>query len=74
MTKEMTRPFDLLDSALNNPVIVKLKEEMTIRGILKTFDQHMNIVLADAEEIKGEQKEKIGSVIVRGDNILYVSP
>ena len=70
----MSRPFDLLDRAIENSVMVKLKGDTTIRGILKTFDQHMNIVLAEAEEIKGEQKEKIGNVIVRGDNILYVSP
>jgi len=74
MTKELARPFDLLNEAMNNPVLVKLKGNTNIRGILKTFDQHMNIVLMEAEEINGEEKTKIGNVIVRGDNILYISP
>jgi small nuclear ribonucleoprotein len=35
----------------------------------------MNLVLEEAEELKeGEIIRKIGSVVVRGDNVVYVSP
>jgi len=72
---EIKRPFDLLNQCLENNVLVKLKEDREIRGILKAFDQHMNLVLDNAEEWEnGEMKVKIGKVIVRGDNILYVAP
>lgn len=72
---DISRPFDLLNGALNKPVLVRLKGNKSLRGKLNAFDQHMNLVLQDAEELEGDDvKAKIGMVIVRGDNILYVSP
>ena len=38
-------------------------------------DQHMNLVLNDAEELeKGEIMRRLGTVLIRGDNIVYISP
>lgn len=72
---DISRPFDLLNGALNKPALVRLKGNRSLRGKLVAFDQHMNLVLQDAEELEGDDiKAKIGHVIVRGDNILYVSP
>jgi len=72
---ELSRPFDLLNNSMNKPVLVRLKGEHDLRGKLKAFDQHMNIVLEDTDELENDVvKSKIGTVIVRGDNILYVSP
>lgn len=75
MTTNSNRPFDLLNNSMNKPVLVQLKGDKQLRGKLKTFDQHMNIVLEETDELVDNQiKQKIGSVIVRGDNILYISP
>ncbi|MFH0987125.1 MAG: LSM domain-containing protein [Candidatus Micrarchaeota archaeon] len=72
---EITRPFDLLNSIMNEQVLVRLKGTRQLRGKLRAFDQHMNLVLDEAEELEDDQlKSKLGKVIVRGDNILYVSP
>jgi small nuclear ribonucleoprotein len=72
MTK---RPLEILDQALNQkPVIVSLKGGREIRGILQGYDVHMNLVLENAEEeINGVIKNQ-GTLIVRGDNVIYISP
>ena len=72
MTK---RPLDILDQVLNRqPVIVSLKGGREIRGILQGYDVHMNLVLDKAEEEENGQVQKVGTLIVRGDNVIYISP
>lgn len=69
------RPFDLLNDAIGKGVLVVLKDNTSIRGTLKAFDVHMNIVMENAEELlNGELKTKYGKVIVRGDNVILISP
>ena len=73
--QKKNRPLDTLGKALNNPVIIKLKYNKEFRGILKSFDMHMNLVLDEAEELEdGEVIRKLGIVLIRGDNIVYISP
>ena len=69
------RPFDLLNDAIGREVLVMLKDDVQFRGTLKAFDVHMNIVLENAQELQdGEMKTKFGKLILRGDNVLYISP
>jgi len=69
------RPFDLLNEAIGKEVLVILKEGISIRGTLQAFDVHMNIVLENAEELlDGKTKTKYNKLIVRGDNVLLISP
>lgn len=72
----MDKPLKILHESLNNRVIVELRSGRAFHGILDGYDvPHMNLVLKNADELKdGEQKDKHISVIVRGDNIIYVSP
>ncbi|MCX8158183.1 MAG: hypothetical protein N3D73_00795 [Candidatus Diapherotrites archaeon] len=76
MTNNNSRPFDLLNDSIGKNVLVLLKGGVRIRGILKSFDVHMNVVLDDAEELNqdGEMKAKYGKVILRGDTIILISP
>lgn len=67
------KPLDTLNSMLDNQVLVKLKNGMEVRGTLKAFDIHINIVLEDAEYDEDEVTKKIGRLFVRGDMILFVS-
>ncbi|NTV79388.1 MAG: small nuclear ribonucleoprotein, partial [Clostridiales bacterium] len=46
------RPLDILNNALNTPVIVRLKGAREFRGNLQGYDVHMNLVLEEAEELK----------------------
>ena len=69
------RPLDAVGNSLNSPVLIKLKGEREFRGILKSFALHMNLVLNDAQELeKGEIVRRLGTVLIRGDNIVYISP
>jgi small nuclear ribonucleoprotein len=72
MTK---RPLDILDQVLNRqPVIVSLKGGRELRGVLQGYDVHMNLVLDKAEEIEDGKSRNVGTLIVRGDNVIYISP
>jgi small nuclear ribonucleoprotein len=72
MTK---RPLDILDQVLNRqPVIVSLKGGRELRGVLQGYDVHMNLVLDKAEEVEKGEVHPIGTLIVRGDNVIYISP
>jgi small nuclear ribonucleoprotein len=71
----VNRPFDVLNEAIGKPVLVVLKGHSSFRGTLKAFDVHMNLVLLDAEELMdGATKTKYGKVVLRGDNVLLISP
>ncbi|MFA7561908.1 MAG: LSM domain-containing protein [Methanoculleus sp.] len=69
------RPLDILDQVLNRqPVIISLKGGREIRGILQGYDVHMNLVLDRAEEVVDGAAQKLGTLIVRGDNVIYITP
>ena len=65
----------VLDESINKVVLIKLKGNKTIRGNLLGFDQHMNLLLDQSEEIHSEGDAKsLGSIVVRGDNVVMISP
>ncbi len=69
------RPFDLLNKAIGQQVLIRLKNGTDIRGKMTAFDIHMNIVLDNSEELEdGNLKTKVGTILLRGGNILWVSP
>jgi len=72
----MEKPLKLLHASLNNRVLVELRNGVEYHGILDGYDvPHMNLVLKNADEtINTEKKGKHNTVIVRGDNIIYISP
>lgn len=71
----MIRPLDVLKQSTNKNVIVELKGKREYRGVLDGYDPHMNVVLKNVEEFhNGESVRKISVAIVRGDNVIYISP
>jgi len=65
----------ILEKNLGQVVIVRLKGGKKIRGKLKGFDQHLNLVLEDAEDITdANEVKKLGEIIVRGNNVIIISP
>lgn len=70
-----SRPFDVLSNSIGQNVLVELKGNMSFRGKLKAFDVHMNLILEEAEKLEnGETKTKYGVILLRGDNVLFISP
>lgn len=70
------RPLDVLGSSENKRILIQVKNRDRVIGILKAFDSHLNIWLEDAEiqSADGENNIKLGTVLVRGDNIVLISP
>ncbi len=65
----------VLDESIDKVVLIKLKGGKTIRGNLRGFDQHMNLLLDNSEEISADgQAKSIGTIVVRGDNVVMISP
>jgi len=65
----------LLQENLGNRVLIRIKGDMEIRGKLKSYDLHLNIVLDDAEELKNDgTTRKLGTIVIRGDTVILVSP
>lgn len=69
------RPLDALNRARGHRVMVELKNGKQFIGVLKAFDIHINTVLENAEErVEGETTRKLGTVFLRGDTIILISP
>ena len=69
------KPLDLLNASINNRVIVEIRGSKEFRGVLDGYDPHMNLVLKDAQEYHdGEMVRNNPVTVVRGDNVIYISP
>jgi small nuclear ribonucleoprotein len=65
----------VLEESLGDMVLLKLRGNYEVRGKLKSYDQHLNIVLDDAEELKPDGTvRKIGTIVIRGDTVILISP
>ena len=63
----------LMNNSKDKVVLLRLRNSKTVHGKLKDFDIHMNLTLEDAEDISDEKPVRLGTVLLRGDNILAVS-
>ena len=59
-----SRPLDVLEETLGSEVRVTLKDGETYDGILSGYDQHMNLVLGEGDNV----------TIIRGDNVVSIQP
>lgn len=65
----------VLGESIGSIVLVKLRGSNEVRGRLRSYDQHLNLVLEDAEEVLSDgTTRKLGTIVIRGDTVLLVSP
>ena len=69
----MVMPLDLLESQLNQRIHILLKDGRVIEGKLVGYDQYMNIVLEETDEKGQESGKRLGTVVLRGNNIVSMS-
>ncbi|MDX1532917.1 MAG: LSM domain-containing protein [Nitrosopumilaceae archaeon] len=63
----------MLSNYINTVVLVKLKNQKTIQGNLQNFDQLLNLTLIDSKDVTNNDIKNIGSILLRGDNIIILS-
>jgi small nuclear ribonucleoprotein len=70
------KPLEMIHNSIGKRVIVQLRADREYRGILEGYDHpHLNLILKEAEELQAQEKLRdLAQVIVRGDNIIYISP
>ena len=66
-------PKPFLNQLTGKPIIVKLKWGMEYKGFLVSVDSYMNLQLLAAEEyVDGKNVGKLGEILIRCNNVLYV--
>jgi len=69
----MALPLDVLEKSVNRRLSLLLKDGRTMEGRLSGFDEYMNLVLEDVEETKDDTKRRVGTIILRGNNVVSIS-
>jgi small nuclear ribonucleoprotein len=69
----MALPLDVLEKSMNQKLSLLLKDGRTIEGKLTGYDEYMNMVLNDVEETVEENKRRLGTIILRGNNVVSIS-
>ena len=65
----------VLERSVGKTVLIKLRGGRTLWGTLEGFDQHVNLYMKDAEEVTDPMSViEIGDIVLRGDNVIMVSP
>ena len=63
----------LMNQSKDKSLLLRLRNNKTVKGTLIDFDVHMNLTLENAEDITEETPNKLGKILLRGDNILAIS-
>jgi small nuclear ribonucleoprotein len=67
-------PLDVLERSINKKMSLQLKDGRVIEGKLVGYDQYMNLVLEESEEKAGETGRRLGTLVLRGNNVVTISP
>jgi len=64
-----------LKKYMDKNMIIKLNGNRKISGILRGYDQFMNLVIDNTiEEVSGTERNEIGMVVIRGNSVVMIEP
>ena len=66
-------PAHVVERLLQQRVTLELKDSRVLMGKLVGADEHMNLVLEDAEERTSEVTRHLGRVVLRGSNVVALN-
>ncbi|MCL2607132.1 MAG: LSM domain-containing protein [Methanomassiliicoccaceae archaeon] len=69
----MVMPIALLEKSIDKRVSLLLKDNRVLEGKLKGYDDYMNMVLEETEERTPEQERRLGTVVLRGNNVVSIT-
>ncbi|NQE45324.1 putative snRNP Sm-like protein [ANME-1 cluster archaeon GoMg2] len=69
-------PNKRVQGMIGKKVHVEMKGERTVlEGVLRSVDDYLNLHLSAANELHdGEKRRLLGSVVVRGNNVVLINP
>jgi len=67
-------PLSLLEKSVDKRVSLLLKDNRILEGTLIGFDDYLNMVLENTEETTADQVKRLGTVILRGNNVVSITP
>ena len=65
----LTKNNSQIDRLINKKILVHLRIEEKIEGILVGFDQFLNLTLQKSILMIGNKKKPMGTIFIRGSNI-----
>jgi small nuclear ribonucleoprotein len=82
MERNTKRPIDYLKNSINQIIIIKVKRNQIYRARLTGFDEHLNLFLEETSLLFEDQDEdgniiedheNLGTIVMRGDNVIFIS-
>ncbi len=54
-------------------LVIRLNADRIVRGVLRGYDEFMNLVLEETEEVLSEEEvNELGRVVIRGNSIIEI--
>ena len=76
MVNSIVLPIKKVFALVDSQIVVEIKDvERILQGRLVAVDEHLNIQMDQTSEyINGQRGRALGTVVIRGSNILTISP
>ncbi len=75
MVSSIVLPIKKVFSLVDSVVSVEIKDEQKIlKGRLVAVDEYLNLQMENSKEYTDEHERDLGTVVIRGNNILSIAP